>query len=81
MVVKTEMMQIKERDFIEIFHLRSDKGDLRGFQTNFEIFFLQLSVVIWHMSIGERASKFVSKFKCMFWSCGSFLVSLLQWRV
>ena len=46
MVVKTEMMQIKERDFIEIFHLRSDKGDLRGFQTNFEIFFLQVSVVI-----------------------------------
>ena len=34
-----------------------DKGDLKGFQTNFETLFLQVSVTIWHLSIRERVSK------------------------
>ena len=28
------------------FHFRNDKGDLKGFQTNFETLFLQVSVTI-----------------------------------
>ena len=36
MVVKIEVMQIKETCLTENFHLRNDKGDLKGFQTNFE---------------------------------------------
>ena len=35
-------MQIKEKHF----HLCNDKGDLKGFQTNFETLFLQVSVTI-----------------------------------
>ena len=46
MVVKIEVMQMKERCFTEIFHLRNDEGDLKGFQTNFEISFLQVSVAV-----------------------------------
>ena len=46
MVVKIEVMQLK-RDATPIyFHLRTDKGDLKGFQTNFETLFLQVSVTI-----------------------------------
>ena len=45
MVVKIEVMQIKERCFTETL-LRNDKGDLKGFQTNFETLFLQVSVTI-----------------------------------
>ena len=32
MVVKIEVMQIKERCFTKTFYLRNDKGDLEGFQ-------------------------------------------------
>ena len=46
MVVKIEVMQIKERCYTEYFHLRTDKGNLKGFQTNFETLFLQVSVTI-----------------------------------
>ena len=44
MVVKIEVMQITERGFT--FHFRYDKSDLKGFQTNFETLFLQVSVTI-----------------------------------
>ena len=44
MVIIIEVMQFKKRYFTEIFHLRIDKGDLKGFQTNFETLFLQVSV-------------------------------------
>ena len=57
MVVKIEVMQIKERCFTETFSLRDSKDDLKGFQTNFETLFLQVSVTIWHLSIRERARK------------------------
>ena len=40
MVVKIQVMQIKD------FHLRNDKGDLKGFQTNFETLFLQVLQVL-----------------------------------
>ena len=50
MVVKIEVMQIASPKH---FHLRNDKGDLKGFQTNFETLFLQVSVTIWHLSIRE----------------------------
>ena len=47
MVVKTEIIQIKERDLTaKYFYLRGDKGDLKGFQTNFKTLFLQVSVTI-----------------------------------
>ena len=55
MVVKIEVMQIKERCRLSLicitaspkhFHLRKDKVDLKGFQTNFEILFLKVSVTI-----------------------------------
>ena len=46
MIVKIEVMEIKERCLTETFHLRKDKGDLKGFQTNFGTLFLQLSVTI-----------------------------------
>ena len=42
MVVKIEVMQIKEKHF----HFRNDKGDLKGFQRNFETLFSQVSVTI-----------------------------------
>ena len=38
-------------------HLRNDKGDLKGFPTNFETLFLQLPVTDWHQSIRERKRK------------------------
>ena len=38
-------------------HLRNDKGDLKGFPTNFETLFLQLPVTDWHQSIRERIRK------------------------
>ena len=53
MVVKTEVIQIKREVSPKYFYLRSDKGDLKGFQTNFEKFFSQESVTIWHISIRE----------------------------
>ena len=34
--------------------MRNGKGDLQGFQTNFETLFLQVSVTILHLSIRER---------------------------
>ena len=46
MVVKIEVMQIKERCLLENFHLRNDKGDLKGFQTNFETIIIQVTVTI-----------------------------------
>ena len=46
MVVKIEVMQIKERCFTETFHLLNDKSDFKGFQINFETLFLQVSVTI-----------------------------------
>ena len=46
MVVKIEVMQIKERYFTETVSLRNDNSDLKGFQTNFETLFLQVSVTI-----------------------------------
>ena len=46
MVVKIEVMQIKERCFTETFIMRNDKGDLKGLQTNFETLFLQVCVTI-----------------------------------
>ena len=39
MVVKIGVMQIKGRCFTKTFHLRNDKGDLKGFQTNLETLF------------------------------------------
>ena len=57
MVVKIEVIQIKERYFTETFSLRIDKVDLKGLQTNFETLFLQVSVTIWHLSIRERVRK------------------------
>ena len=43
MVVKIEVMQIASPKH---FNLRNDKGDLKGKQTHFETFFLQISVTI-----------------------------------
>ena len=57
MVVKIEVMQIKERYFTETVSLRNDNSDLKGFQTNFETLFLQVSVTIWHQSVRERVRK------------------------
>ena len=44
MVVKIEVMQINASP--KHFHQRNDKGDLKGFQKNFETLFLQVSVAI-----------------------------------
>ena len=41
MVIKIEVMQPPKH-----IHLRNDKGDLKGFLTNFETLFLQVSVTI-----------------------------------
>ena len=47
MVVKIEVMQIKEWCFTETFSfLRYDKGDLKGFQTNFGPAFTDKKVLI-----------------------------------
>ena len=46
MVVKIEVMQIEERCLTETLPLCKGRGDLKGFQTNFETLFLQLSVTI-----------------------------------
>ena len=43
MIVKIGVKQIASPKH---FHLRNDKGDLKGFQTNFETLFLQVSVTI-----------------------------------
>ena len=56
MVVKTEIIHMKERGRYS-FYLCSDKSDLKGFQRNFQTFFSQLSVPIWHLSIRERVRK------------------------
>ena len=39
MIKKTEVTQIKERGLTETFYLSSGKGNLKGFQANFETFF------------------------------------------
>ena len=39
MVVKIEVMLIKERGFTETFHFRNDSGDLKGFQQNLKHYF------------------------------------------
>lgn len=41
MIKKTEVTQIKERGFTETNYLSSGKGNLKGFQANFETFFDQ----------------------------------------
>ena len=46
MVVKIEKCKLKREASPKHFHLRNDKGDLKGFQTNFETLFLQVSVTI-----------------------------------
>ena len=46
MIDKIEVMQIKKRCLTETFHLCKDKGDFKGFQTDFETLFLQVSVTI-----------------------------------
>ena len=56
MVVKIEVMQIRDTS-PKHFHLRIDKDDIKGLQTNFETLFLQVSVTIWHLSIRERVRK------------------------
>ena len=44
---KTDTCNKLKRDAsLEHFHLRNDKGDLKGFQTKFETLFLQVSVTI-----------------------------------
>ena len=45
MVVKIEVMQIRVTS-PKHFHLRIDKDDIKGLQTNFETLFLQVSVTI-----------------------------------
>ena len=47
MVIKIKEMQIKERDHRHISSC-DDKGDLKGFQTNFKALSLRVSVTIWH---------------------------------
>ena len=37
--------------------MRNGKGDLQGFQTNFETLFLQVSVTILHLSVREHVRK------------------------
>ena len=39
MVLKIEVMQVKERSFTETFYLRNDKGDLEGFQQALKHYF------------------------------------------
>ena len=39
MVVKIEVMLIKERGFTKTFHFRNDSGDLKGFQQNLKHYF------------------------------------------
>ena len=46
MVVKIEVMQIKERCLTENLYLRNNEGDLKGLQTKFKTLFLQVSVTI-----------------------------------
>ena len=48
-----------------IFYFHNDKGDLKGFQTNFETLFLQVSVTIWHLSVREHTRKKKSCYKCI----------------
>ena len=43
MVVKIEVMLIKERGFTETFHFRNDSGDLKGFQQNLKHYFYKYS--------------------------------------
>ena len=43
MAVKTEVIQIEERDFTKIIlFVSGDKGDLKYFQKNFETFFTSI---------------------------------------
>ena len=39
----------------------NDKGDLKGFQTNFETLFLPVSVTVRHLSIREGVRKETKK--------------------
>ena len=54
MVAKIELLHIASPKH---FRLRNDKDNLKGFLTNFETLFLQVSVTIWHLSIRERVRK------------------------
>ena len=40
MVEKTEVMQIKKRGFTKTVYLCNKKGDLNGFQANFETYYI-----------------------------------------
>ena len=51
MVVKIGVMQLKRDASPQHFYLCNDKGDLKGFQINFETLFLQVSVTICHLPI------------------------------
>ena len=73
MVVKTEIIHMKERDRYS-FYLCSDKSDLKGFQRNFQTFFSQLSVPIWHLSITEHVRK---KAHLYFWK---IIKTVLVWQ-
>ena len=39
------------------FYLCKEKGDLKHFRREFQTFFVQISVTIWHLSIRKRARK------------------------
>ena len=54
--LKTQVMQIREAS-LKDFYLCNNKCDLKGFQTNFETFFLQVSVTIRQLSIRECLRK------------------------
>ena len=62
MMVKIEVMQIKERCFTETFHLRKDKGDLKCFQQN-----LTLTSICYNLTpVSWRARKKKKKRKYTF---------------
>ena len=56
-LLKWRWCKLKRDDSPKHFHFRKDKGDLKGFQTNFETLFLLVSVTIWHLSIRENIKK------------------------
>ena len=55
--LKTQVMQLKREASLKDFYLCNNKCDLKGFQTNFETFFLQVSVTIRQLSIRECLRK------------------------
>ena len=60
------VVEALERGFTEILFVCvcvfTEKGDSKGFLTNFETFFLQVSVTISHLSSRERVKKSVYTF-------------------